>query len=187
MSIDAVALLRIPEFEPGDELDVRELDDGFLLYLSVPFGAEDDDLLDALDEALGDALDDHDDDRGVFVLPDVADPDDAETYEAVLTAVGEAGRFVALDPGGLALGPGGAAHAVDAGMQNMIVEAMQAMGLGSADDVQRMLSGDQDAMLLAQIRMQRAMEESMAAHGDLGAGGPAEPVDDDKPGGSSSA
>lgn len=177
MSIDAVALLRIPEFEPGDELDVRELDDGFLLYLSVPFGAEDDELLDALDELLGDALDDHDDDRGVFVLPDVADPDDADTYDAVLAAAGEAGRFLALEP----VGP--AAHVVDAGMQNMIVEAMQAMGLGSADDVQRMLSGDQDAMLLAQIRMQRAMEESMAAH----AGPAADPGDDDKPGGASSA
>lgn len=172
MSIDAVALLRIPEFEPGDELDVRELDDGFLLYLSLPFASDDDDLLDALDELLGDALDDHDDDRGVFVLPDVADPDESETYEAVLAAVGEAGRFLPLVPAEPL-----AAHVVDSGMQNMIVEAMQAMGLGTAEDVQRMLSGDQDAMLLAQIRMQRAMEESLAAHGPAAA-----PTDDPPPG-----
>ncbi len=153
MSIDAVALLRIPDFSPSADLDVRELEDGFLLYLEQPFDADDDALLIALDDALGDALDDHEDDRGVFVLPDAADPD-ADSYDAVLEAVGEAGRFLALD---------GEGQSLHEGMQDVLVQAMQAMGLGDAEDVGRMLSGDPDAMMLAQIRMQRAIEETMSA------------------------
>lgn len=164
MSIDAVALLRIPDYEPADDLDVRELDDGFLLYLSLPYDSDDDDLLVALDEALGEALDDHDDDH-VFVLPDTLDPDDAETYDAVIAAVGEGGRFLPLASGPLVAGVDPHSHAeasaVNQGMQGMLVEAMQAMGLGSAEDVQKILSGDPDAMLLAQIRMQSAMEEHL--------------------------
>lgn len=158
MSIDAVALLRIPDYEPAEDLDVRELDDGFLLYLSLPYDSDDDDLLVALDELLGEALDDHDDDH-VFVLPDTLDPDDAETYDAVIAAVGEGGRFLPLasEPLGAVVDP----HQVNQGMQGMLVEAMQAMGLGSAEDVQKILSGDPDAMLLAQIRMQSAMEEHL--------------------------
>lgn len=158
MSIDAVALLRIPDYEPAEDLDVRELDDGFLLYLSLPYDSDDDDLLVALDEALGEALDDHDDDH-VFVLPDTLDPDDAETYDAVIAAVGEGGRFLPLASGPLVAGVD--PHQANQGMQGMLVEAMQAMGLGSAEDVQKILSGDPDAMLLAQIRMQSAMEEHL--------------------------
>ncbi len=165
MSIDAVALLRIPGYEPAEDLDVRELDDGFLLYLSLPYDSDDEDLLVALDEALGEALDDHDDDE-VFVLPDALDPDDAETYDAVITAVGEGGRFLALTSAplvteGVDAGSHAGAIAVNQGMQGMLLEAMQAMGLGSADDVQKILAGDPDAMLLAQIRMQSAMEEHL--------------------------
>ena len=155
---DAVALLRIPEFEASEDLDVRELDDGFLLFLDVPFDADEDDLLDAVEELVGDALYEQDDERGVLFLPDAAEPDDADSYEAVVTAVGEAGRWIALDaPEGVS--PEALLGNADALMGHLF----EAMGAGSADEIVRaMRDGDQDALKLAQIRMAGALERAVA-------------------------
>jgi len=158
MSIDAVALVRIPDWEPPEEADVRELEDGSaLLFLDMPFDSEDDALLNALDEVLGDALIEQDDERGVFVLPDASEPEDAESYDAVLEAVGEAGRWIPLDP---ELPP-----QVAELMQNpqeLLGQMFEAMGVGNADDILRaMQSGDPDALKLAQIQMTSALERTM--------------------------
>jgi hypothetical protein len=156
MSIDAVALVRIPEWTPPEDLDVRELDDGALVFLDIPFESEPDALLDALDDLIGDAMYQHDDERGIFVLPDAAEPEDAETYEAVLTAVGEAGTWIPLDPIELPPGLG------DQNPEALLGQLLEAIGAGDGNELMRaMKDGDQDALKLAQIQMQSAMERLM--------------------------
>ena len=59
--ISAVALVRIPDWQAPDELDVRELDDSVMVFLEVPFDSDDNALLDALEDAIGDAMYDHED------------------------------------------------------------------------------------------------------------------------------
>lgn len=158
MSLDAVALLRIPSFSPPDDLDVRELDDGFLLFLDVPYEDDPDAILDAIVDAVGQALEGHDDERGIFVLPDAAEPEDASTYEEVIAAVGDAGMFLAPDDDdeeGLPVDVTAAAEAV-------IGQMFESLGAGSMQDLARALeSGDQDALKMAQVRMMGAMERVM--------------------------
>jgi len=164
--LEAVALLRIPEWEPPEELDVRELDDGYLLFLGLPFESDDEDLLDAVEDAIGDALYEQDDERGVLFLPDAAEPDDVDTYEEVVAAVGEAGRWVSLDAAEV-VGPEALLGNADA----LMGQLFEAMGAGSADEIVRaMRDGDQDALKLAQIRMAGALERAVQAP---------EPPDDD--------
>jgi hypothetical protein len=161
MSLDAVALLRIPSFTPPEELDVRELDDGFLLFLDVPFEDDPDAILDAVVDAIGDALAGHDDERGLFVLPDAAEPEGASTYDDVIAAVGDAGMFIAPDDEG---DEDGDALPVDvtAAAEAVIGQMFEALGAGSVQDLARALeTGDQDALKMAQVRMMGAMERAM--------------------------
>jgi hypothetical protein len=159
MSIDAVALVRIPEWEPPEDADVRELDDGALIFLEVPYDAEDDAILNALDDILGDALLEQDDERGVFVLPDASEPEDVETYDEVIAAVGDAGRFIALDP---EMPP--EVQQLMQNPENLLGHMFEAMGIENADDIMRaMREGDQDALKLAQIQMTSALEKTMQA------------------------
>ncbi len=157
MSIDAVALVRIPEWEPSEDLDVRELEDGSLVFLDVPFESDPDTIFDALESAVGDDMYDHDDPRGIFVLPDAAEPEDAETYEAVIAAVGEAGTWLSIEP-----------DEVDtANPEALLGQLLEAMGGGSAEDLVRALrDGDEDALKLAQIQMTGAMEKAFKTDPD---------------------
>ncbi len=154
MSIDAVALLRIPGFTAPEDADVRELADGFLLFLAVPFESEPEVIVEAIDEVVGDGLFDHAEVRGIFVFPDTVEPEEATTYEEVLSAVGDDGAFISL--GGEALG----------NPEEMLGQMMEAMGLGSGGDLMKALqSGDEDALKMAQIQMMGAMERAMSAPG----------------------
>lgn len=154
MSIDAIALVRIPEWEPPEDLDVRELDDGALVFLDVPFESDPDAILDALEDLIGDEMYNHDDERGLFVLPDAAEPDAAESYEQVLAAVGEAGAWISLD--------NASADGAAADPEALLGQLLEAMGAGGAEDiVKAMKNGDQDALKLAQIQMQSAIEKAM--------------------------
>lgn len=152
MSIDAVALLKIPNFTPPEEADVRELDDGFLLFLAVPYESEPEAIVEAIDEVVSEGLFDHADVRGIFVFPDTAEPEDATTYDQVLEQVGEEGAFISL--GGDAL----------TNPEEMLGQMMEAMGLGSSGDLMKALqSGDEDALKMAQIQMMGMMERAMQA------------------------
>lgn len=165
MSIDAVALVRIPDWEPAEDLDVRELDDGALVFLDVPFDSEPDDILDALDDVLGDDMYGHNDERGIFVLPDAAEPEDVEQYESVIAAVGDAGKWLPLQTIQLPEGMG------QQNPEALLGQLFEAMGVGDGNELMRaMQSGDPDALKLAQIQMQSAMEKLMKP-----------PADDDVP------
>ncbi len=117
MAIETIALLKLPKSvftalpeartaddpsrmtakaESGVTFALRLLDDGALVHTGVDFGSDDEAVIDALFDRLGDAFADHDDDRGLFVVPSVARVG-AGSYEAVLAEVGEAGEWVILD------------------------------------------------------------------------------------------
>lgn len=160
MSLDAIALLQVPGWEPPDDLDVRELEDGVLVFLEVPFESDDDAILDALEEAVSDVFLEHEDDRGIFVLPDAAEPDDAETYEEVVAAAADVGRFIPLDP--VDDSPGVTPDALAAQAESMLGQIFESLGAGSGDQIVRAIrEGDRDALTLARIQMQSALEGAM--------------------------
>jgi len=154
---EAVVLLRVPEWDAGDDVDVRFLEDGALVFLPLPFDADPGELLQEIVDQLGDVVDHHDDERGVFIFPDVAEPDDAETYEAVIAAVGDAGKWIGsepvpLDPSAL-LGEGGA---------EIMGHMLETMGISDPKAfMEAMRSGDPDAMKLAQVQLHGKLEEAM--------------------------
>lgn len=168
MTLQAVALVRIPGFQPDDELDVRELDDGALIFLEVPFESEPDVVFEALADAIGPAvLALHDDERGVFVFPDAADPEAAQTYDAVLDAVGELGAFLSLDAAADddldALTEHEAAHALQGALRGTLDRAVSQLGFGSVEELAALLvSDDPEALEVAQIKMASAIERAMA-------------------------
>ncbi|MGZ3416736.1 MAG: hypothetical protein ACXWUG_29530 [Polyangiales bacterium] len=176
--ISAVALVRIPDWQPPDELDVRELDDSVLVFLEVPFESDDNALLDALEDAIGDAMYDHEEDRGIFFLPDHAEPDDAETYDAVIAEVGALGKFVQFGNAGANMG---AINELLADPQALMQQVFGAMGI---DDPSALLAamqgGDPEALKLAQIQMTGALERAMQQAGPLAEAPPDSEDEDDK-------
>lgn len=109
MSIDAVALLKRSSLRdillesgiPGTaQPRVLEhvLDDGILFHTHASFGSDPEELAVALRRQLGEHLDAHGDERGIFCLPDVAVEHAlaAKSYDAVIEAIGEAGMWVPL-------------------------------------------------------------------------------------------
>jgi hypothetical protein len=155
MTIDAIALLKIAGWEPDDELDTRPLDDAHLLYLEVPFESEPEVIGEAIEALIGEALERHDDARGIFVLPDVADPDDAQSYEAVIAAAGEVGAWLRLaDQGPLDMN-----SVVSQGVHTVLDDTLAAMGIGGVEEMKRLLQeGDPEKLQMMSIQMQRAFE-----------------------------
>jgi hypothetical protein len=199
MSLDAletVALVRIADWEPADDLDVRELEDGALVYLEVPFEEVEHDpdaVLEALADAVGPlALAGHHDERGVFVFPDAADPAEAQTYDAVLAEVGELGSFLPLalhehddageDP--FALSQHQAAEALQGALFGTLEKAVAQLGFGSVEELQAVLqSQDPEVQKLAQIKMMGALERVMPAASDGLEGHDEDEDEDDGPAG----
>lgn len=96
MSLAAIALLRLPDHAGGEGVVV--LSDAVLLETGASFAAEPVELATGLRRLLGQALDRHEDERGVFFVPGVAldAAKKAGSYAAVIEAIGEAGMWVAL-------------------------------------------------------------------------------------------
>jgi len=161
MSIDAVALLKGANLPLSSRLHVQKLKDATLVHTGVGFGGDLDMLAYAVRTSVGDALDAHDDPRGIFVLPDVAEPK-ADTYEGVIAEIGEAGEWVQKMAAGevpatLDAAPAGSFEA-------LMGQAMQALAGTDLADIQRAIaSGDYAAMAKLQERMAQALggEEAM--------------------------
>lgn len=95
MGIDAIALLRISGLAPvkddiGANLRVEHRGNASLLSLYVRHKTPPDELSAIVYNLLGPALDAHDDPRGIFFFPDVAEPQ-AQTYEGLIREIGDAG------------------------------------------------------------------------------------------------
>jgi hypothetical protein len=181
MSMEAVALVRIQASElasklkaagdsgtrlegaNGQAVDVHALEDATLVETSASIRDSDPDALGAIVRALlGDALDAHDDERGVFTFPKAAMPK-ATTYDAVIEEVGEMGEWA----------PAAAASAGD-DFASMAAGLLGGLGPEVMDLQRRMMAGDptamQDAMkhmgaILADPSKQAALMQAMAALG----------------------
>lgn len=160
MSIDAVALVRIPGWQPAPQLFAIALEDAFLVPTTAPFASEPDELGLALRDRLGDALDRHDDPRGVFMLPDVASPR-GKTYDAVIEEIGEAGVWAPIVASGHV--PARLQNAAPGSFEALAGQLMSAIGGGTLAELQRaMMSGDTEAF----ARAQQQMVEAIAKVGD---------------------
>lgn len=155
MTIDAVALLKGKDLTLPSRLHVRRLDDAVLVHTGVGFGGNLEMLAYGVRTSVGDALDAHDDPRGVFVLPDVAEPK-ATTYEGVIAEIGEAGEWI--EKMGAGEVPAQLADAPAGSFEAMIGQAMQALAGTDLADIQRAIaSGDYAAMAKLQERMAAAL------------------------------
>lgn len=96
MSLEAIALLRLADHVLRDG-DVR-LSDALLVRTGASFASEPEALALGLRRLLGDALEGHEDLRGVFIVPSVAleAATAAGDYAAAIEAIGEAGMWVTL-------------------------------------------------------------------------------------------
>lgn len=195
MTLLAVALVKLPKslFEAlpragaqpddgavhvvvdGVAASLRLLDDGALVATDVAFGGDGDAVLDRLWHLLGDAFADHDDDRGVFVVPSSVRPRGG-SYDAVLAEVGEAGEWVSLDDEDE--GDGAVTGAVeDAGgddeddgigpgpdFMSAMASITQSLGMDTLMQLQQaMMSGDPNAF----ARAQEALAQKIAQRPEL--------------------
>lgn len=153
MGIDAVALLKGTDYSLPERLHVEKLDDAVLVHTGVAFGGDVDMLAYGVRTSVGDALEKHSDERGIFVLPDVAEPR-ARTYAGVIDEVGEAGEWVPkIEAGAI---PSSLLDAPDGSFAAMMGQAMQALGGTNLAEIQRALStGDYSAI--------EKMQEALAA------------------------
>lgn len=149
MPIDAIAVLRVPPTALNETLGeptvdgelhtyegsvtIEPLEDGIRLHLGLRFDDEPARLGLRIRKLLGALADQHTDERGAYVYPDVASSSES-TYSALIEDMGEGGMFVAI------------ASADDAKLG-----ASDAMGI--FDAVQGMMGGD----LLGQ--MQQALSD----------------------------
>ena len=98
MGIDAIAVLRIPRLAApstgfGTQYLVQHRGDCSLLHTMERFdGSRLDEHVLTVRRVLGDALDAHDDPRGVFVFPDVCEPKGTD-YSSIIRELEGAGGF----------------------------------------------------------------------------------------------
>ncbi len=144
MGIDAVALLRGRDLPLPSGLLVKTLDDGVLFFTHASFRSDPETLAVALRGKLGAALDAHVDPRGVFVLPDVAQPR-SRSYEGVIDEIGEAGQWIPVVAAGHV--PSSMANAAPGSFAAAMGEVMGALGGDMMAALQQaMASGDPAAL-----------------------------------------
>lgn len=177
MATLAIALLRIPDLDTQGRARVVKLDDAVLVHTGLDFGSEPEVILDAVLAAAGDAFDDHEDERGVLVIPAVARPT-TKTYEAIVAEVGELGMWIDPDEiedaadaaeaaRELAMNPSAGAFGLGAfggpALEGLVGQMMGALGPGGLEELQRaMASGDPQSI----ARVQSMMSNAMAQIGD---------------------
>jgi hypothetical protein len=156
MGIDAIALLRIDAGElPRGARVLRELDDGVLLYTGARFSSEPDQLALVVRTMLGGVLDRHRDERGILMIPDVAEPS-GRTYDAVAAEIGEGGTWVA--PVAADHVPASLAAALPGSLGALVGNVMRAVGPETLTSLQQaMMRGDAAALREAQSDIEKAI------------------------------
>ncbi len=162
MGIHVIALLKGKNLSLAERLHAKALSDGALVHTGIAFGGEPEMLAFGLRSSIGDALDPHDDPRGVFIMPDVAEPK-SKDYEGVIAEIGEAGEWIRKAEAGEvpATLTGADAGSFDA----MMGAAMQAIGPNLADIQKALASGDYSAL----ANMQKAMADALGGEDKLNA------------------
>jgi hypothetical protein len=95
MPMNTAVVLRVANASFPTTLETIALEDATLVYTDLPFETDRTELTDQLADLLDEALDDHEDARGLYVFPTVVKPK-AKTYEAVLEELGEGGEWLAM-------------------------------------------------------------------------------------------
>ncbi len=140
MSIRAIALLKLDACEPTPEsgMHVESLEDAVLVHTGLAFSSDPEELVARLHAALGGQLDDHDDPRGIFVLPDVARPR-TRSYLDVLDEVGEGGSWLSFEQlgssFGLPDGLGALGAVLGSMLQNMPESVLEAASAAANGDM----------------------------------------------------
>src|SRR5690242_19178961 len=121
MGITAMALLKIRDLAlpPEAGMRVEQLEDAVLIHTGESFALEPEELGDVLLDAVGAAITDHADPRGIFFLPDVAAPK-ARTYVGVIAEVADGGVWAQLGDMLESFGPGDGLGALGAVLSSMI-------------------------------------------------------------------
>jgi hypothetical protein len=220
MATEAVALLRIPPAEvekllgpagsasPEGDPKWTALDDAILLYTRQPMReAEPDEIAEAIGNLFGEALDAHDDERGILLFPEAALPK-AKSYAAAVDEVADMGEWAKIpeatmpDMGDMmgAFGPQMAAMQQQllsdpAALQAAMAQMGSMLGIppgpgGGAPDPQALLQALGGLDLGAMMgQAQRFMQENPGAAEDMmknfgmppGMAGPGEGDDEDPP------
>ncbi len=175
MSTDAVAVLHVTletlreYLEPAREGDgvesadgvsmaVTALDDGALVFTRFPLAdADSDQIAIMLRDRLGDALDEHDDERGVLVFPSAVKPK-ATSYAAVVEEIGELGEWAPVVEEDHA--PPQLQGQLPPGLDALLGGMMRELGPDIGDISRAMMGGDPAAMEKAMQRVQQAVEKS---------------------------
>ena len=185
MGIDAVAAVRIPiaalrkalerppagaeDEEGGDPrfedflgpggmmFSVRALEDASLIYTSARFDNEPDEVALHLRQLLGQLLDQHDDERGLLLFPDVLEPSSSNWAELV-DEVGEGGDWTPIVPEGYV--PRRLREAPDGSMQAIMGELMGSMGAEIGQLQQALFSGDQQGLAAAAQKFEQQLATS---------------------------
>jgi hypothetical protein len=100
MPITAICLLKVPSLPLPSEGPVRveKLADSVLLHTTLDFADDPEDLAGAVRSLLGEAVaDQHEDERGVFLVPSVAAPQ-ARSYAGVIEEVADGGVWAPWEP-----------------------------------------------------------------------------------------
>ena len=133
----------------GGAMLLHHLDDGALLDLGQSIrDVSIDDLGSALRAHLGPLLDQHDDDRGVFVFPEKARPA-INTVSGIIEEVGELGEWAAVE-----------APQMDMGAMPAGLEAMMGQMLGGMDPSQMQGLFEQAQQMMADPAMAQQMMQA---------------------------
>lgn len=131
MGIDAVAVLRImalpaPKTEVGTSYFVEHAGDATLLHTMDRYeGLAPDEHALAVRRILGDALDRHQDERGILFFPDVYEPR-GRTYTAIVREIGGGGFWAPVVSADHV--PARITAAAPGSIEELVAEAMRVMG-----------------------------------------------------------
>ena len=176
MGIDAVALLRIPNLVvPLDSFGlsrfVEQRADAALLNTMIRFeGTAADQHALYLRQTLGDALDAHDDPRGVFFFPDVCEPR-GQSYDAIVRELASVGVWAPLVTADHI--PSQYTSARPGSHESLVLQLMHALGRDAASQLDllarvhaRLMSeAHSTAAADASDEFERAMTQTKAALG----------------------
>ena len=173
MSIDAVALLRIPQLVAPRDLfrgarAVEHRADASLINTMIKFeGTSTDEHALYLRKYLGDALNAHDDPRGIFFFPDVCEPK-SQSYDAIIEELAEVGRWAPVVT--LAHVPAKYAAAPRGSHEAMVGQLIHALGRDEATQLDLMAQVHAQLAALpnqagAAEEFERAIEQVTAALG----------------------
>jgi hypothetical protein len=96
MPMNTAVVLRVQNASFPTTLRTVALEDATLVYTDLPFETDRTELADKLSDVLDEALDDHEDARGLYVFPTVVQPK-ARTYDAVIEELGEGGEWLVME------------------------------------------------------------------------------------------